>query len=66
MEKDALKQKLKSLRVRFDEKTAPASNYPNGVKFEDGVLEANWRPYSNTAGLKERAEAVQQILENNL
>lgn len=66
MGRDALKQKLKTVRVRFDEKTAPASNYPNGLKFEGGVLDVNWRPYSNVADFKERVAAVVAVLEKGL
>lgn len=66
MGRDALKQKLKSIRVRYDEKSAPASNYPNGLKFEGGVLDVNWRPYSNVADYKERVAAVVQVLEKGL
>ena len=66
MGRDALKQKLKTIRVRFDEKTAPASNYPNGLKFTGGALDVNWRPFSNVADFKERVEAVVQVLEKNL
>ncbi|MEH3147714.1 MAG: hypothetical protein PGN34_20755 [Methylobacterium frigidaeris] len=66
MGRDALRQKLKSIRVRFDEKTAPASNYPNGLKFDGGVLDVNWRPFSNVADFKDRVEAVVGVLEKNL
>ena len=66
MGRDALKQKLKTIRVRYDEKTAPASNYPNGLKFDGGVLDVNWRPYSNVADYKERVDAVVQVLEKGL
>ena len=66
MGRDALKQKLKTIRVRFDEKTAPASNYPNGLKFTGGILDVNWRPYSNVADFKERVAAVVEVLEKGL
>ena len=66
MGRDALRQKLTSIRIRFDPKTAPASNYPNGLKFEGGVLDINWRPYANVADFKERVEAVVAVLEKNL
>lgn len=64
--RDALGQKLRTIRVRFDEKTAPASNYPNGLKFEAGILDVNWRPFANVSDFKERVEAVTQVLEKNL
>ena len=66
MGRDAVKAKLKSIRVRFDEKTAPASNYPNGLKFENGIFDVNWRPFSNVADFKDRVEAVVKVREQNL
>lgn len=66
MGRDALREKLKSIRIRFDEKTAPASNYPNGLKFDSGVLDLNWRPFSNVADFKDRVEAVVQVMEKGL
>ena len=66
MGREALAQKLKTIRVRFDEKTAPASNYPNGLKFDAGILDVNWRPFSNVADFKDRVEAVVKVLEKNL
>lgn len=66
MGREALQAKLKSIRIRFDEKTAPASNYPNGLKFDGGVLDVNWRPFSNVADFKDRVAAVVQVLEKNL
>ena len=66
MGRDALKAKLQRIHVRFDEKTAPASNYPNGLSFANGVLDINWRPYSNTADVEDRTKALTQILEKNL
>lgn len=65
MGRDALKQKLKTIRVRYDEKTA-TTNYPKGVTFEGGVLDVNWRPFTNVADFKERVEAIVQLLEKNL
>jgi len=66
MGRDALRAKLQRIHVRFDEKTAPASNYPNGLAFRDGVLDINWRPYSNTADLQDRTQAITQLLERSL
>jgi len=66
MGRDALRAKLQRIRVSFDEKTAPASNYPNGLLFRDGTLDINWRPYANTGDLRERTQAITQILERNL
>lgn len=66
MGRDALKQKLKSIRVRYDEKTAPASNYANGLAFAGGVLDVNWRPFANEADFKDRVGALVQVLDKNL
>lgn len=66
MGREALAAKLKAIRIRFDEKTAPASNYPNGLSFKAGVLDVNWRPFSNVADVKDRVEAVVKVLEKNL
>ena len=66
MGREALAQKLKTIRVRFDEKTAPASNYPNGLKFDGGVLDVNWRPFANVADFKDRVEAVVKVMEKGL
>lgn len=65
MGRDALRQKLKTIRVRFDEKTS-TTNYPKGVTFEGGVLDVNWRPYANVADFKERVEAIVLLLESKL
>ena len=66
MGRDALKAKLQRIHVRFDEKTAPASNYPNGLSFTNGMLDINWRPFSNTADVKDRTKALTEIMEKNL
>jgi hypothetical protein len=65
MGKDALKQKLKSIRVRYDSKTS-SSNYAGSLKFDGGVLDVNWRPFANTADFKPRVDAVVQVLEKGL
>ncbi len=66
--KAALKSKLKSIVIMHDEKTAPASNYANGLKFEKGVLTINFTPYTNTDenAMKERIEAIQKFVESKL
>ena len=66
MGRDALRQKLQRIRVRYDQATAPASNYPNGLKFEGGALDVNWRPYANTSDFQPRVDAVVQVLEKGL
>ena len=65
MGRDALKLKLKRIRVRYDEKTS-TSNYANSLAFTSGVLDVNWRPFANTADFQERVAAVAQLLEKNL
>ena len=66
MGRDALRAKLKRIHVRYDEKTVPASNYPNGLTFAEGVLDINWRPFANVHDLQPRIDALTQILEKNL
>ncbi len=66
MGREALRAKLKSIRIRYDEKTAPASNYANGLTFAGGVLDVNWRPFANVADAKDRVAAVTALLEKNL
>jgi hypothetical protein len=62
----ALKTKLKGIVLTYDPATAPASHYPNGLTFVDGVLTINFTPYSNTADVKPRADAIQAFLESKL
>ena len=64
--KDALKMTLKQIVVTFDDKTAPSSNYATGVTFKEGVLTVNFRPWSNTADVKDRMAAIKSTLENGL
>ena len=64
--KQALAAELKSVRVRYDEATAPASAYADGVQFEGGVLTLNFRPFTNPDDLDARAQAIQQALEAKL
>ena len=66
MGRDSLRAKLQRIHVRYDEKTAVASNYPGGLTFKDGVLDINWRPYANTFDVQPRTEALTQLLEKNL
>jgi hypothetical protein len=66
MGKEALKSKLKQIIVTFDEATAPASNYANGITFEAGVLTINFRPYSNAADVKQRVDALRAVIEPKL
>ncbi|SFK55881.1 hypothetical protein [Methylorubrum salsuginis] len=64
--REALQAKLKAIRIRYDEKTAPASNYANGLRFENGVLDVNWRPFANVADFEDRVAAVTAVLEKTL
>lgn len=66
MGRDALRQSLKGIRVRYDERTAVASNFARGLTFTDGVLDVNWRPFANTSDVQPRIDAVVQVLEKNL
>lgn len=66
MGKTALKEKLKSVVILYDEKTAPASNYADGLTFEDGKLTINWKPFSNTGDIEPRTKALTTLLESKL
>ena len=66
MGKDSLKEHLKQVVVTYDTATAPASNYPDGVKFVDGILTLNFTPWSNAGDVKPRTEAIQKTLEASL
>ncbi|KQP04865.1 hypothetical protein ASF28_18720 [Methylobacterium sp. Leaf99] len=66
MGREALSAKLKTIRIRFDENTAPTSNYSKRLTFNGGVLDVNWRPFTNVADSKDRVEAVVKLLEKNL
>ena len=63
---DALKAKLKKVVITFDEATAPASNYPNGVKFENGTLTVNFMPFTNSGDVEARSKAIASGLEAKL
>lgn len=63
---DALKAKLKKVVITYDESTAPASNYSNGVKFENGTLTINFPPYTNSADVEPRTKAIASGLESKL
>jgi hypothetical protein len=64
--KQAVRAKLRKIVVTFEEATAPATAYENGVKFEDGVLTLNFRPFTNADDVSPRAEAIRKKLEAKL
>jgi len=64
--KEALASQLKGINITLDPDTAPASNYANGVSFEDGEVTLNFHPFSNAGDVKERAEAIIELLEAKL
>lgn len=64
--KQALRDGLKSVAVTYDPDTAPASNYPNGVKFTAGVLTINFQPFTNSNDRADRAAAIRKVLEAGL
>lgn len=68
MGKGAVKEKLKKIVFKYDEATAPASNYANGLTFADGVLTLNYKPGSNGTPdqVEPRAKAIQEFLEGKL
>lgn len=59
----ALKDGLKSIVIHYDEKTAPSSNYRDGVSMENGVLSINWKPFTNVDDVEPRAMALINALE---
>ncbi len=66
MGKQALQAKLETIHIFYDVATAPASNYSDGIKFENGTLSINWQPYSNVDDVEPRIEALTKLLEANL
>lgn len=66
MGKTALQEKLKSVVIFYDEKTAPTSNYANGLTFEGGKLTINWKPFSNVGDIEPRTKALTTLLESKL
>ena len=63
---ESLKAKLKKVVITYDESTAPASNYPNGVKFDNGTLTINFAPFTNSGDLEPRSKAIASGLEAKL
>ena len=66
MGRQALKEKLTSIVILYDEASAPSSNYAEGVSFSNGVLKLNWRPFTNVDDLEPRVKAITKVLEKNL
>ncbi|WP_222863974.1 hypothetical protein [Pigmentiphaga aceris] len=66
MGKAALKDKLKKISVVYNEAGASASAYKERVKFDAGVLTVNFRPFTNTDEVKDRADAIRLALEAKL
>jgi hypothetical protein len=71
MGRDALKKELKTIVITYNPDTAPASNYPNGLTFENGTLTINFAPYSNAGdetsyNFQDRVKAIRELLESNL
>ncbi|WBV43072.1 hypothetical protein [Pseudoroseomonas cervicalis] len=64
--REALRNGLSSISIAYDEATAPASDYPAGLSFEDGALSINWKPYSNVDDIAPRTAALVALLEKEL
>ena len=62
----ALKDKLKKIVITYDKKTAPVSNYPEGVSFEGGTLTINFEPFTNANDTDDRTKAIAGKLEAKL
>lgn len=63
--KQAIRDRLKLIQVRYDPRTAPKADYRAGVVFENGVLTVNFRPASQDTQIEERTEAIQSALETS-
>ena len=63
MGKEALKESLKKVVFCNNGDNSSASN---SIKFEDGVLTVDHKPYSNIGEVDGRTKAVISILEQNL
>lgn len=63
MGRTALKDGLRSIVIRYDEQSAPSSNYKDGVHMEDGMLTINWKPYTNVDDVEARASAILSVIE---
>ena len=63
--KKSLKEKVKKVVIHATEDAA-ASNYAEGLSFQDGVLTINWRPYTNAQDQKDRTEILMKFLESKL
>jgi len=66
MGKAALKEKLKKISIMYSEAGASASAYKERVTFTGGVLAVNFRPFTNTDEVQDRAKAIRQALEAGL
>ncbi|WP_062111763.1 hypothetical protein [Aureimonas sp. AU40] len=64
--KQALKDRLTSIVITYEEASAPSSNYQEGVGFSGGVLTLNWKPFTNVDDLDPRVKAITTVLEANL
>ncbi|MFV3303735.1 hypothetical protein ACNFBT_00470 [Pseudomonas sp. NY15181] len=64
--KQAMKDKLKRIVIRYDAGSAGTGDYRAGVAFESGVLNINFKPASAATQIEERTEAIQSTLETAL
>jgi len=64
--KEALKEKLKTIKITYDKETAPATNYANGIAFKEGVLSLNFQPFTNANDTDARSQAIVKVLESSL
>lgn len=66
MGKSALKAGLKKISIRYGEDGISASAYGERVKFDNGLLEVNFRPFTNAADVKDRTDAILKVLGASL
>ncbi|MDN6858789.1 hypothetical protein QO207_19525 [Pseudomonas sp. CAN2814] len=64
--RQAMKDKLKRIVIRYDASDSAAHDYRRAVAFESGVLSINFRPASAAGQIEERTEAIQSSLETAL
>ncbi|MBD8653794.1 hypothetical protein IFT66_22110 [Rhizobium sp. CFBP 13726] len=63
MGKEALKAKLTTINIHYIDAGISASAYKDRVKFGSGTLDINFRPFTNSADVDERTNAIISVLE---
>jgi hypothetical protein len=66
MGKSALKESLKKISIQYGDDGISATAYGDRVKFDGGALSVNFRPFTNTADVEDRTNAILKVLEASL